>query len=152
MDQDRDHPQRAAQGEGAGVAHEHLRGMTVEPKKAQARANHCRTKHGQFTGAVHVRDLQIGGGSGVSSQVSQRHKHERNDQRAADCQSVESVGQIDGVGAANYGEDGEGQADAAGGSCNRIFVEGDHDVSNELAGGRHEPQIKPDEEAEGGLH
>src|ERR1044071_9299341 len=47
VDEHRDDAQHAAQGQGPGVTHEHLRGVTVEPEKSQAGADHGGAKDGE---------------------------------------------------------------------------------------------------------
>ena len=103
MNQNGDNSQRPAQRKRTGIAHENLCGMAVEPEKAQAGADHRGAKHGQFSRARHVRDLQVSGHSFVPSEVSHRNENEGDDQCAANGQAVQAVGEINGVGAADDG-------------------------------------------------
>jgi hypothetical protein len=59
-----EHGQRAdgaAQRQRAGVAHEDLGRMTVEPEEADGGADERGAEHRQLAGAAHVEDLQIVG-------------------------------------------------------------------------------------------
>src|SRR5438046_2464276 len=51
LEHDRDGAQRAADGEGAGIAHEHLGRMRVEPQKPQGRAGEGAAEDRQLLGA-----------------------------------------------------------------------------------------------------
>src|SRR5262245_52240253 len=58
-----------AERERADVAHEHLRGIGVEPEKAQPRRHQRAAEHGQLARAAYVRDLEVVGEDHVAGGV-----------------------------------------------------------------------------------
>src|SRR5215472_14412463 len=105
MHQDSDNAKGAAQRERTGVAHEDLRWVTVEPKEAQTGADEGGAKDSEFAGARHKRDLQITGNFCVACDISKNQKDKADNECATDGQAVQTIGQIDGVGAAYDGND-----------------------------------------------
>ncbi len=73
---------RAAEKERAGVAHEYLGGMEVIAQEAQQRTRECRRKDHN---------------AHISAAEADEHEEDGNRQRNACCQTVDAVGQIDGV-------------------------------------------------------
>jgi hypothetical protein len=87
--------------------------MTIEPKKAKARADHRRAKHRQLPRSDHVRDLQVFCRHCVCGKVSDEQKHTRHDDGTADRKTVESVGQVHRIRAAHDGEHGDDNSQTA---------------------------------------
>ena len=73
---DRDDSDHSADRERSGVAHEDLRGMTVEPEKAQAGADERRADHGQLAGERIKRDLQIFRDAKIPGRVGQQARRQ----------------------------------------------------------------------------
>src|SRR5438094_2078648 len=105
---DRHRAQGAADGERAGVAHEHLGGRRVEPQKAQPGADQGGEQHGKLAGTRDVMEIEIVGEDGVADHVGDQAEHRRCHDHRSDRQAVEAVGQVDGIGGAHHDQDGEG--------------------------------------------
>jgi len=60
VDEHGDEAQGAAQRVRAGVAHEHLAGLALNPEGTPGRAVSGRRRHGEFSRAGDVGDLQVG--------------------------------------------------------------------------------------------
>jgi hypothetical protein len=91
----------AAQRQRADVAHEHLSRVGVEPQEAYAGAAHRPAEHGQLARPGHVRHPQVLGDVEVAQRrpgrVRQEHERERTDDHRSGGQTVQAVGQVDGV-------------------------------------------------------
>ena len=104
----RDDADHAADGQRAGVAHEDFRGMAIEPEKAESRADQRRANDRQLAGEGIKWDLEILRDAKISGGVGEQRVGERDRDRAADGETIEAVGEIDGVGRA---DDDEGEKD-----------------------------------------
>ena len=100
----RDHPDHAADGERAGVAHEDFRRMTIEPEKAEAGADERGANYGEFAGERIKWDLQIFRDAKISGGVGKQRVGKRDRDRATDGETIETVREIDRVGRADDDE------------------------------------------------
>src|SRR5438445_398507 len=92
---DSDHP---ADGERAGIPHEDFGGVTIEPEETKPGTDERSANHGQLTGERIKRDLQIFRDLEITGGIRKKSVGERDRDGAADGETVETVGQIDGVG------------------------------------------------------
>ena len=75
--------------------------MTVEPEKAQTGSDERGTNHRELAGERIKRDLQIFRDSKISGGVGKQRVGERDRDRAADGETIETVGEIDRIGRAD---------------------------------------------------
>src|SRR5688572_31956970 len=92
-----DDANHAADGQRAGVAHDHFRGMVVEPEKAQARSDQRGANDRQLAGVGIKWDLEILGDAKIPGGVSEQCVGERDRDGATDGEPVETVREINGV-------------------------------------------------------
>ena len=154
MNEHRDNPQRAAQRQRSRIAHEDLRRMTIEPKKAEPRADHRQANDRQLARARDVGHLKIAGRAEVAREIGHRREHRGDDQRAANRQSVEAVGEIHGVRAA---DDGGGRQDESYHNSHRsrghrILHKRHHHFRDQLLRVRIAPEIERDENSQSALN
>ena len=74
-----------------------LRGMAVEPKEAETRADERRADDRELAGEGIKWNLQIFGDAKISGRVREQRVGERDRDRATDGETIEAVGEIDGV-------------------------------------------------------
>ena len=98
---DRQQSQEPAQGKRAGVAHENLRRMTIEPEEPQHAADHGAGQDGHLAGAGNSREIEVMGQSGVSGGVDHQSHGPGGEDQAPAGQPVQSVGQVHRVGCAH---------------------------------------------------
>src|SRR5690606_29122537 len=91
------HTQGRAQGQGSYIAHKNLCGIGVEPEKAQASTHQCTTKDNQFTSTCDVGDLQVLGKLNVTGKICDDAQRGRNHDRGHDRQTIKTGSQIHGV-------------------------------------------------------
>src|SRR5205807_6441227 len=97
LEHDGDGAHDAADGERAGVPHEHLRGMGVEPEKAERGAHQRAAEDRQLPGPGKEINAKIPGSVEASEEIREDRERPRYDRRKAAGEAVESVGQVDGV-------------------------------------------------------
>ena len=68
--------------------------MTVEPEKAQPRADERRADDRQLTGVGIERDLQVFRDAEISGSVREQRVSERDGDRAANRETIEPVSQV----------------------------------------------------------
>ena len=105
MDHEGHDADEPAERERAGVTHEHLGRMRVEPQEGHARSDQCAADDGELARAGHVTEQQVGRGDAVVRQVRHDAEDERDRDGAADRQPVEAVGQVDRVAEADDPEE-----------------------------------------------
>ena len=88
----------AAESERTDISHEHLGRMRVIPEKAETGAYHRATEDREFSSLPDGRDVEIIRKSRVAGDVGQRRQRGRCNERAADRKTVQTIGQIHGVG------------------------------------------------------
>src|SRR5512137_171669 len=117
LGEDGEHPQRAAQGQRAHVAHEHRGRVGVEPEEGDAGPGHGGAEDRHLLGAVHRRDSQVGGqaeaGDGGAGHVGEHQEGHRRDDGRPDGEPVEPVGEVDRVGGPHHHEEHEGDVGPA---------------------------------------
>ena len=86
--------EHAPQGQRAGIAHEHLRRMTIEPQKSQDAADQAAGDDDQFAGAGQMGQVEIGRPLGMAGGISDRADCAGGREQAAPGQAVESIGEI----------------------------------------------------------
>src|SRR5690242_20249543 len=116
LDNDRDDAERAAERERPNVAHEHFGGMRVVPEKAERGANERAAENGKFTDAGDVLNFEIIRPAIVAADVSEHGERAGSDDGAADGETVEAVGEIDGIRRAG---DNDGDKDEKWKKCER---------------------------------
>ena len=84
--------QRRAQCQRAYVAHKHLRGVGVEPQKAQTRAAHGGAENGDFVCARHKRQLQVFGKFVMPCYISKNAQAARHQHHGERSQPVQAIG------------------------------------------------------------
>ena len=67
-------------------------------RESQGGAGDCSTEDGQLRRARYARQFQIGGEDRMPAHVSEQSHGAGGDDHQADCQPVQAVGQVDGVG------------------------------------------------------
>src|SRR5262249_50949287 len=97
LDDNGDDTERAAEGERTDIAHEYFCGMGVIPEKTEGRTNERAAKNGQFADARDVLNLEIVCPAIVAADVGKDGEGAGGDNSAADGETVEAVGEIDGV-------------------------------------------------------
>ena len=95
---DGDRADGAAEGERADVAHEDFGGVSVVPEKADGGADHGSAEDGQFADEGHALQFEVVGKDDVAADVGEHGERAGGDDGAADGESVEAVGEVDGVG------------------------------------------------------
>lgn len=151
MDQDGHDSERAAEREGSGIPHENLRGVAVEPEESETGTEHGGAEDREFAGARHEGDLEVRGEVTIAGDVGKNDESGSDDESAADGEAVKAVGEIDGVGAADDGQESEEEAGAGGIDENWVFIERHHDLGDERAGGGAFPEVNADEKGEDDL-
>ena len=94
---DRDDADHPADGERSGISHENFGRVTVEPEKAETRADQCGADDGQLSGKRIKRDLQVFRDPEISSRIRKQRVAERHRDGATDREAIEPVGQVDRV-------------------------------------------------------
>ena len=74
-----------------------MRGVGVEPQKAQAGANQCAAEHDQLTRARDIRDQQVIGKFHVARQVAEDTQRAAYHHGRHDREAIEAVSQVDRV-------------------------------------------------------
>ena len=87
-------PMRRADGERADVAHEHLRGIRVEPQEAEARARERRAEDEQLAGVRNRRNRQVVREHRVAARVREHAERRGDERRRHDGEAIEPVGEI----------------------------------------------------------
>ena len=107
-----DGAQCCTQSQRTHIAHEHLRGVSVEPEKSQTSARHGTAEHQQFTRAGNRWEKQIFGVADVTRHIGKNAQHRTHHDHRHDGQTIKTVRQIHRIaGAHNHhiGEDDEAQ-------------------------------------------
>src|SRR5436190_6295621 len=97
MNEDRDDPERAAERKRPGVAHEDFCGMTIEPKKPQARANHGRAKHREFPCPINVGNLEVLRHDDIAREIRDDQENDGDNDRATNGESIQPVREVHGI-------------------------------------------------------
>lgn len=97
----------AAEGEGAGIAHEDLRRVAVVPQKAEAGAGHSEKVDADFAAPFDVEDVEVTGEVDVVGEKGEEGEHERDHDETAGSQAIEAVSEVHGVGGAGDDEQNE---------------------------------------------
>src|ERR1017187_5021513 len=111
LDEHGNHGHGAAEAQRTDVAHEDFGGMRVVPQEADASPGHGAAEHGEFAGARIARQLQVLGELRVASGIGEDGEGAGGDHHETDGEPIESVGEVDGVGAEDHHqrhEDAEG--------------------------------------------
>src|SRR6266513_2065919 len=91
---DRDNAEDAADGQRSGVAHENLRRITVEPEKAQPRADKRRADNGQFARERIKGNLQVFRHAKIAGSVTEQRIRKCHGDGATGRQTVQPVSEI----------------------------------------------------------
>src|ERR1700719_3926104 len=97
LDDHRDKSKRPAQRERAYIAHENFRGMGVVPKKTKRSADQRATKNGKSANPRNILNFKVSGPAKIAAPVGEHGERAGSDDRAADGQAVETVGEIHGI-------------------------------------------------------
>ena len=97
LDQNGDGAERGAERQRSDVAHEDLRRVRVEPEESERRADQRAAEDRQLRRLRKPDQQQVVGEHAVAGDVRQRRVRRRGDRERADRQTVEAVGQVDGV-------------------------------------------------------
>ncbi len=92
VDADRHHRHRPAERQRAGVPHEDLGGMAVEPEKAEAGTKKRRAKDHQFLASGNLRQKEVGGKNRMAGKVGKEAEDEGDGEEATGGKTVETVG------------------------------------------------------------
>src|ERR1017187_10082577 len=117
LDEHGNHGHGAAEAQRTDVAHEDFGGMRVVPQEADASPGHGTAKHGEFAGARIARQLQVLGELRVAAGIGEDGEGAGGDHHETDRQAIESVGEVDGVGAEDHHQRHE---DAEGGDAEHV--------------------------------
>src|ERR1039457_5184043 len=107
----RDHsyaPQRTAQGKGTHIPHKNLGRIGVIPEKSQSGAHHGIAEYGQLPRTCYSRHLQIGRKGGMAGDITEQHIGGGIDRHRTNGQSIQSVGQVNGIAGTHYDYDDKG--------------------------------------------
>src|SRR5690348_2657077 len=88
-----DSPER----ERTDIAHEHLRGMRVVPKKAERGTDKRAAEYGQLAYLGNGLQVEIFGDAGVAGEIGENRQCAGGNDDAADGETVEAVGEIHGI-------------------------------------------------------
>ena len=87
----------ATERERACIAHEHLRGMRIEPEEAQTSSCERHRDDGKLIGKAVMRDAEVVGVLRVAADVTKAGVGQRGGERAARGEAVEAVGEVHGI-------------------------------------------------------
>ena len=107
VDRYRNHPQRAAQRQAAGIAHEHGGGRRIKPQKRQTRAHHSGAINRQLARAGHMRDAKIGRIICAPGQIGNDRKGARRDDYRHGSEAIEPIGEVYRIARAHDHKGGE---------------------------------------------
>src|SRR6202035_5211531 len=143
------------------VAHEDLGGVAVEPEEAQAGADQGAAEDGDLAHPGDIGDLQIAGDHLVAGDVGEDGVGGGGDHGGADRQTVQAVGQVDGVRSADEDDDDERDVDepqvqhqpldegkSEGGIELVVGRQGEERHPQGGGGGHLEQELRPSREAE----
>jgi hypothetical protein len=94
LEQDRDGAQGAPDRETAGVAHEYLGRMGVEPEKADGAAHQRGTEHRQLPRTGQIEEVEVGGGVHPPEQIGEHREAECRDSSESGREPVEPVREV----------------------------------------------------------
>src|SRR5690606_24655755 len=101
------HTQRRPQGQRAHIPHKHLGGIGVEPQKTETGATQGGAEHHQLADTGDKGNMQVTGELDVAHQVGKHAKGATHQYGGHDGQPVETIGEVDGIAAADNDEVGE---------------------------------------------
>ena len=159
LDHHRGRPDRRAEREAPGIAHEDLRGVAVVPEEPEARRRHRRGEDHELVRATDEDVVDEVGGDGVARDVDERDEPERDERARPRREPVEAVGEVDRVRERGDDEHHDGDVDQpadvhAEERAEEVVVDravGDEREARErglVVVGREEVEHDPDEEPE----
>ena len=95
----------AADGEAAGVAHEHLRGEGIVPQEADEGTHEGTEVDHQLFGAGDVHDVEVAGHGDVTGHIGQDAEHDADDGGVTGGHAVHAVVQVSAIGHGGNHED-----------------------------------------------
>src|SRR5690606_7504287 len=104
LEEDRHRAEGAPDRNAAGVSHEDLGGMGVEPEEAEARPHERGAEYRELTGPREIEEIEKRSEIGAAQDVGKDRKCQRRNRRQPGGESIQAVGQVDRVAAA--GNDG----------------------------------------------
>jgi hypothetical protein len=110
---DGNRPQGAAEGEAADIAHKDLGGVSVEPEEAEPRPDHSATEDAELAGAIDAGDLQVRCHLKVAGGISEDQISGGGNHHRPDRQTVEAVGEVDGIAGTDNHQNRKGDVEEA---------------------------------------
>src|SRR5687768_2965832 len=92
------------QGECAHVTHENLRGISVEPQKAKARACKCAAKNGKLASSCDVGNIEIGRKFEMAGEICNDAQRTSNHDCRQNGETIKPIGEIHRIAETHHNE------------------------------------------------